>query len=69
MNPWNLTPREAAVLDAYIEEGSAKAAALRLERDFRTVSTLMNRARLRMQARTRIHCVLMWDRFRRGVSA
>jgi hypothetical protein len=64
MNPWNITPREIMALEAYIQEGSEKAAAHVLGRDFRTISTQLNRARLRMKARTRLHCVLMWDRWR-----
>jgi hypothetical protein len=63
-NPWGLTRCEVMALDAYAQEGSEIKAADVLGKDKRTVSTQLNRARIRMKARNRVECLLRWDRWR-----
>lgn len=68
-NPWNLSPREAEVLQtmASIGSGSAKQAAREIGGlTDRTVEIHVHNAMKKMGAATRLGAVLMWDREQRG---
>lgn len=66
-NPWDLTAYEASLLDALIDTGSFKQAAFRQNI---TVQTFVN-ATVRIKQKmgtsgSRIHHVLLWDRWRQA---
>lgn len=61
-NPWGLAPREAEAMSLLAETGSSKTAADRMNLSFKTVDALAERARSRMEARTRLQAVVLWDR-------
>lgn len=65
-NPWNLTEREAQMLDLWAIHGSQCEAARLLEIDRNTVTTLIARATSKMAAKHNVHALLMWDRFAYG---
>lgn len=64
--PWNLTPRQQEVMDAYVAACNVREAAQSLGANLNTVEELLRQARIRMDARCQTEAVLMWDRFRRG---
>lgn len=64
-NPWGMTAREEQVAQAILETGSGKGAAMVLNISPITVSALMARAAKRMGARTRLLCLLGYDRWHR----
>jgi FixJ family two-component response regulator len=61
-NPWDLPPRQCEALDSVIANFCEKRAAVAMGVSPKTVSEYLCRARDRMQARSRLHAVLMWDR-------
>jgi DNA-binding CsgD family transcriptional regulator len=61
-NPWDLPPQQCNTLDSVIAHFGEKGAAAAMGVSHRTVSEYLRRAREKMQARTRLHAVLMWDR-------
>lgn len=64
-NPWNLTKRHAAALDALVEHASEKVAAAKLNIAPTTMERRIERAKKVMGVRHRIHAVLWWDRWKR----
>lgn len=70
-NPWNLTPRQAATMDAVCTHGCQKLAADDLGISIKTVEVHCHDAGVRMRARTHIGKYLEWDRWmrRRGGAA
>lgn len=66
MNPWNLTPREADVMDALIARGSYKAVSDSLGISKKTVEAHIGAAKKKMGSRSAIHHALQWDRWRRA---
>ena len=64
MNTWNLTPRESEVLEAMADagNGNAKVIAQKLGCSDRTIEIHVHSAMKKMQAATRLHAVLLWDR-------
>jgi DNA-binding CsgD family transcriptional regulator len=65
-NPWNLTPREAQIMNRLTEIGLEKIVAMELGISHKTVQELVNRAKRRIGARTRVTAILEWDRWARA---
>jgi FixJ family two-component response regulator len=61
-NPWDLPPQQCNALDSVIATACEKRAAAVMGLSPKTVSVYLCRAREKMQARTRLHALLMWDR-------
>jgi FixJ family two-component response regulator len=61
-NPWDLPPQQCNALDSVIATACEKRAAAAMGLSPKTVSVYLCRAREKMQARTRLHALLMWDR-------
>jgi FixJ family two-component response regulator len=61
-NPWDLPPQQCNALDSVISTACEKRAAAAMGLSPKTVSVYLCRARDKMQARTRLHALLMWDR-------
>lgn len=65
-NKWELTVRQEEILSLMAEHAlTSKEVAHRLGLSFKTVDVHVDRAIDRMQARSRTHALLMWDRARR----
>lgn len=67
-NPWKLTPGQCEALAAVVNAGCDKLAAAELGLSIKTVSMHILRAKARMGFRTRLHCLLAWDRFKRNTT-
>lgn len=67
-NPWNLTNRQAAAMDAMVQHGCAKRAADALGISIKTIEAHTAEAGLKMGRATRLAKYLQWDRWRRGAS-
>jgi DNA-binding NarL/FixJ family response regulator len=65
-DPWNLSPRQAVVLQALAETGCAKEAARTLGVSANTVEELRRRAKVKMGARQWVCAVVTYDRWKRG---
>jgi DNA-binding CsgD family transcriptional regulator len=65
-NPWNLTDREAEVLQRLTELHSNKAVARQLNLSIRTVEMHLVAIRKSMRAASRVEAVLLWDRWARA---
>lgn len=68
-NPWNLTDREAEVMDAMVEHGCIKLASRALGIENKTVDVHLWRAGKKMPHRFRLLRLLAWDRWRRSAAA
>ena len=68
-NPWNLTRREAEVMDALVEHGCTKLAARALFIDEKTIEAHTYNAARKMPQRMRVQRLIAWDRWRRGAEA
>lgn len=66
VSPWKLTPREAEVLDALCEHGSAKLAARYLGIAVKTAEEHSSCAKQKISGGTGVVKLLIWDRWRRG---
>lgn len=69
LNPWGLTEAQARVMDAYIETGSHKAVAKKLNVELCTVGWHVCHAKKRMKSRSKIQHFIEWDRWRRAEEA
>lgn len=70
-NPWNLTDRQAAAMDAMVQHGCAKRAADALGISIKTIKTIEAHnaeASLKMGRAPRLVKYLQWDRWRRGAA-
>jgi len=65
-NPWGLTFTEQATVQAYITEGSLKAAALSMGRADTTINAHMAKVKSKMGVRTAIHAIIEYDRWHRA---
>jgi FixJ family two-component response regulator len=65
-NPWNLTPRQAQVMDAIVSTGCNKRAADALGLSHYTICSHMRSVIDRMGMQTYLQRALAWDRWRRG---
>lgn len=68
-NPWNLTPSQIRVMDAYIKHGSHKATARALDCEVKHVENMVLLARDRMGVDHRIQQVIEYDRWKRQEQA
>lgn len=66
VNPWNLTSRQAEVVAALVEHGSAKAAAIKLGVSHRRSCNLLRESFARMKVHNDVQAALAWDRWQRG---
>lgn len=66
-NPWNLSPLHCRTMDALVEHGSVKAAAHSLGVPEKSVTSRVERIRLKMGLHYDSYYkhILLWDRFRR----
>lgn len=69
VNPWGLTEVEARTMDAFIEAGSHKGVARKINRSVKTVEAHCARVKRKMSSRNKIDFLLQWDRWRRGQGA
>ncbi len=65
VNEWNLSAREAQVLDAWTEVGCSKLVADRLGLSINTLETHKTRIKRKSQYRIYTLALLAWDRSRR----
>ena len=66
-NPWGISRREGAALDAIIATGSVKGAARLLVRSVGTVSNQRDAAKKKLNGRgSQISYFIVWDRWRRA---
>ena len=66
-NPWGISKREGAALDAIIATGLVKGAARLLVRSVGTVSNQRDAAKKKLNGRgSRISYFIVWDRWRRA---
>jgi molybdate transport repressor ModE-like protein len=63
--PFNLTDRQAEIVDAIVQHGSTKLAARQLGISYRTVEGVMGHIRDKMRAPNRVRTVIEWGRARR----
>lgn len=62
-NPWKLTQKEQTILDAVIVYDGQTVAAQKLGLSKYHVNAVLGRARERMNARSNLAALLLWDRF------
>lgn len=65
-NPWGLSLALVDALDAMCEKGTAIAAGDRLGITNFTINEHLKKAEKLMQAKHRVHVLLLWDRWRQG---
>jgi len=68
-NPWGLTGREAASLDAVIQHGRAKTAAQAMGISHRTIELYFRSGRKKMGVTSLVSAAVLWDRHVRGDAA
>lgn len=66
VSPWQLSPREADVLDALIANGCAKRAAPKLGITLRTVDIHRGNAKRKLAAAGLTPYLIVWDRWRQS---
>lgn len=64
-NPWKLSPRECDLMGELADSGLRKIAADNMGVCDKTYDTLLRRAKAKMEARSTIEAVLVWDRWAR----
>jgi DNA-binding CsgD family transcriptional regulator len=68
-NPWGLTAAEFRVVTLTVEHGHHKLVARELNRSIKTVEAHWQAIRRKIGGRNMVRCVLMFDRWQRGVPA
>ena len=64
-NPWRLTPAETKVIEAWIENGEAKQAAVAIGVSYKTIEGHSLSIRKKMAVPTTLLAVLAYDRWNR----